>query len=111
MHFECIRNVSGLFVNLKESGMCSNRGLLVHQTITPFCREIFTFPSVQYIFINRKSNAHLTEILWRVFFLCLSISLSSAFFHITFYIMSIVDPLLKKPLDLLFITFKYLIFL
>ena len=32
MHFKCIRNVSDLFVNLKE--LCSERGVLIHQIIT-----------------------------------------------------------------------------
>ena len=36
MHYECIRNVSDLLINLKEIAMCCERDVLVHQTITHF---------------------------------------------------------------------------
>ena len=39
MHFECIRNVSDHFVKLKETAMCFERGVIVHKTITHFCRR------------------------------------------------------------------------
>ena len=36
MHYECIRNVSDLLINLKEIVLCCEKDVLVHQTITHF---------------------------------------------------------------------------
>ena len=39
-HFEYIWNVSDHFINFIDIAMCSEGGILVHQTITQFSREI-----------------------------------------------------------------------
>ena len=60
------KELSDLLVNLKEIAMCSEKGVLVHQTITPFCREILCCSIFMVIFRESANNIDEVFILFGV---------------------------------------------